>query len=73
NSTVTHHNATGTAIEVKNVSTVSIPDDKDSTAINSKGIGIKILPSSVAITGATINADGAGIFITSKGKSGGDA
>lgn len=69
NSTVTHDNATGAAIEVKNASTVSISDDKDSMAINSKGIGIKILASSVDINGATINADG--IFITSKGKSGG--
>ncbi|EIF6193521.1 fibronectin-binding autotransporter adhesin ShdA [Salmonella enterica subsp. enterica serovar Livingstone] len=71
NSTVTHDNATGAAIEVKNASTVSISDDKDSMAINSKGIGIKILASSVDIDGATINADGDGIFITSKGKSGG--
>ncbi|EDV1072572.1 fibronectin-binding autotransporter adhesin ShdA [Salmonella enterica subsp. enterica] len=71
NSTVTHDNATGAAIEVKNASTVSISDDKDSMAINSKGIGIKILTSSVDINGATINADGDGIFITSKGKSGG--
>ncbi|WP_072158890.1 fibronectin-binding autotransporter adhesin ShdA [Salmonella enterica] len=69
NSTVTHGNATGAAIEVKNASTVSISDDKDSMAINSKGIGIKILASSVDIDGATINADGDGIFITSKGKS----
>lgn len=69
NSTVTHDNATGAAIEVKNASTVSISDDKDSMAINSKGIGIKILASSVDIDGATINADGDGIFITSKGKS----
>ncbi|CHO51066.1 AIDA autotransporter-like protein ShdA [Salmonella enterica subsp. enterica serovar Typhi] len=71
NSTVTHDNATGAAIEVKNASTVSISDDKDSMAINSKGIGIKILASSVDINGVTINADGDGIFITSKGKSGG--
>lgn len=71
NSTVTHDNATGAAIEVKNASTVSISDDKDSMAINSKGIGIKILASSVDINGATINTDGDGIFITSKGKSGG--
>lgn len=71
NSTVTHDNATGAAIEVKNASTVSISDNKDSMAINSKGIGIKILASSVDINGATINADGDGIFITSKGKSGG--
>ncbi|HAK3611657.1 TPA: fibronectin-binding autotransporter adhesin ShdA [Salmonella enterica] len=71
NSTVTHDNATGAAIEVKNASTVSISDDKDSMAFNSKGIGIKILASSVDINGATINADGDGIFITSKGKSGG--
>ncbi len=68
NSTVTHDNATGAAIEVKNASTVSISDDKDSMAINSKGIGIKILASSVDINGATINADGDGIFITSKRK-----
>ncbi|WP_404947550.1 autotransporter outer membrane beta-barrel domain-containing protein [Salmonella enterica] len=69
NSTVTHDNATGAAIEVKNASTVSISDDKDSMAINSKGIGIKILASSVDINGATINADGDGIFITSKKRS----
>ncbi|EDU6112522.1 fibronectin-binding autotransporter adhesin ShdA [Salmonella enterica subsp. enterica serovar Splott] len=71
NSTVTHDNATGAAIEVANASTASISGDKDSMAINSKGTGIKILASSVDINGATINADGDGIFITSKGKSGG--
>ncbi|ECI2452495.1 fibronectin-binding autotransporter adhesin ShdA, partial [Salmonella enterica subsp. enterica] len=71
NSTVTHDNATGAAIEVANASTASISGDKDSMVINSKGTGIKILASSVDINGATINADGDGIFITSKGKSGG--
>ncbi|WP_405126904.1 autotransporter outer membrane beta-barrel domain-containing protein [Salmonella enterica] len=68
NSTVTHDNATGAAIEVKNASTVSISDDKSQMSVNSKGIGIKILASSVDIDGATINADGDGIFITSKRK-----
>ncbi len=39
-------------------------------SVNSKGIGIKILASSVDIDGATINADGDGLhlYITSKGK-----
>ncbi|WP_432214797.1 hypothetical protein, partial [Salmonella enterica] len=64
NSAVTHDNAAGAALEVKDASTVSITDDKDSMAINFKGIGIKILAASVDITGATINADGDGIFIT---------
>ncbi len=70
NSTVTHDNAKGAAIEAANASTVNVfGDDKSQMSVNSKGIGIKILASSVDIDGATINADGDGIFITSKGKS----
>ncbi|EKS7026844.1 fibronectin-binding autotransporter adhesin ShdA [Salmonella enterica] len=68
NSSVTHNNATGAAIEASSASTLNVfGDDKSQMSVNSKGIGIKILASSVDIDGATINADG--IFITSKGKS----
>ncbi|EDW0822594.1 fibronectin-binding autotransporter adhesin ShdA [Salmonella enterica subsp. enterica serovar Salford] len=70
NSSVTHNNATGAAIEASSASTLNVfGDDKSQMSVNSKGIGIKILASSVDIDGATINADGDGIFITSKGKS----
>ncbi|EIC3601908.1 fibronectin-binding autotransporter adhesin ShdA [Salmonella enterica subsp. enterica serovar Enteritidis] len=70
NSTVTHDNAKGAAIEASSASTLNVfGDDKSQMSVNSKGIGIKILASSVDIDGATINADGDGIFITSKGKS----
>ncbi|EAN5037660.1 fibronectin-binding autotransporter adhesin ShdA [Salmonella enterica] len=70
NSSVTHNNATGAAIEASSSSTLNVfGDDKSQMSVNSKGIGIKILASSVDIDGATINADGDGIFITSKGKS----
>ncbi|EIR7336257.1 fibronectin-binding autotransporter adhesin ShdA [Salmonella enterica subsp. enterica serovar London] len=70
NSSVTHNNATGAAIEASSASTLNVfGDDKSQMSVNSKGIGIKILASSVYIDGATINADGDGIFITSKGKS----
>ncbi|EIR3588044.1 fibronectin-binding autotransporter adhesin ShdA [Salmonella enterica] len=70
NSSVTHNNATGAAIEASSASTLNVfGDDKSQMSVNSKGIGIKILASSVDIDGATINADVDGIFITSKGKS----
>ncbi|ECU9732423.1 fibronectin-binding autotransporter adhesin ShdA [Salmonella enterica subsp. enterica serovar London] len=70
NSSVTHNNATGAAIEASSASTLNVfGDDKSQMSVNSKGIGIKILASSMDIDGATINADGDGIFITSKGKS----
>ncbi|EBX7389659.1 fibronectin-binding autotransporter adhesin ShdA [Salmonella enterica subsp. enterica serovar Bareilly] len=70
NSSVTHNNATGAAIEASSASTLNVfGDDKSQMSVNSKGIGIKILASSVDIDGATINTDGDGIFITSKGKS----
>ncbi|EAP1863788.1 fibronectin-binding autotransporter adhesin ShdA [Salmonella enterica] len=70
NSSVTHNNATGAAIEASSASTLNVfGDDKSQMSVNSTGIGIKILASSVDIDGATINADGDGIFITSKGKS----
>ncbi|EBU8905195.1 fibronectin-binding autotransporter adhesin ShdA [Salmonella enterica subsp. enterica] len=70
NSTVTHDNAKGAAIEASSASTLNVfGDDKSQMSVNSKGIGIKILASSVDIDGTTINADGDGIFITSKGKS----
>ncbi|EOM1523646.1 fibronectin-binding autotransporter adhesin ShdA [Salmonella enterica subsp. enterica serovar Bareilly] len=70
NSSVTHNNATGAAIEASSASTLNVfGDDKSQMSVNSKGIGIKILASSMDIDGATINTDGDGIFITSKGKS----
>ncbi|EDW5002199.1 TPA: fibronectin-binding autotransporter adhesin ShdA [Salmonella enterica] len=70
NSSVTHNNATGAAIEASSASTLNIfGDDKSQMSVNSKGVGVKGIASSVDIDGATINADGDGIFITSKGKS----
>ncbi|ECS5738316.1 fibronectin-binding autotransporter adhesin ShdA [Salmonella enterica subsp. enterica serovar Lika] len=70
NSSVTHNNATGAAIEASSASTLNVfGDDKSQMSVNSKGVGVKGIASSVDIDGATINADGDGIFITSKGKS----
>lgn len=70
NSSVTHNNATGAAIEASSASMLNVfGDDKSQMSVNSKGVGVKGIASSVDIDGATINADGDGIFITSKGKS----
>ncbi|EGH2551821.1 autotransporter-associated beta strand repeat-containing protein, partial [Salmonella enterica subsp. enterica serovar Enteritidis] len=70
NSTVTHTNTEGAAIEATNASTVTISGDKNTTTINSSGIGIKSSASILNIDGATINANKDGIIITSKGKTG---
>ncbi|EAB9006897.1 fibronectin-binding autotransporter adhesin ShdA, partial [Salmonella enterica subsp. enterica] len=67
NSTITHDNTKGAAIEADNASTVDIKGSM--TTINSKGTGINIIASKVNIDGTTINADGDGIFITSKNRS----
>ncbi|EAU5113036.1 fibronectin-binding autotransporter adhesin ShdA [Salmonella enterica subsp. enterica serovar Oranienburg] len=70
NSTVTHDNAKGAAIEAGNASTVTISgDNKSSMVINSKDIGIKSAKSSVNIDGATIIAKGDGILMTTGGSS----
>ncbi|EAR4691513.1 fibronectin-binding autotransporter adhesin ShdA [Salmonella enterica subsp. enterica serovar Miami] len=70
NSTVTHDNAKGAAIEADNASTVTISgDNKSSMVINSKDIGIKSAKSSVNIDGATIIAKGDGILMTTGGSS----
>lgn len=68
NSTVTHDNAKGTAIEAANASTVNISgDNKNSMVIKSEGIGIKSARSSVIIDGATVEAKGDGILMTTGG------
>ncbi|EBQ9383476.1 fibronectin-binding autotransporter adhesin ShdA [Salmonella enterica subsp. enterica serovar Mississippi] len=68
NSTVTHDNAKGTAIEAANASTVNISgDNKSSMVIKSEGIGIKSARSSVIIDGATVEAKGDGILMTTGG------
>ncbi|ELY1209684.1 fibronectin-binding autotransporter adhesin ShdA [Salmonella enterica] len=68
NSTVTHDNAKGAAIEAANASTVNISgDNKSSMFIKSEGIGIKSARSSVNIDGATVEAKGDGILMTTGG------
>ncbi|ENG2645127.1 fibronectin-binding autotransporter adhesin ShdA [Salmonella enterica subsp. enterica serovar Banana] len=70
NSTVTHDNAKGAAIEAANASTVNISgDNKSSMFIKSEGIGIKSARSSVNIDGATVEAKGDGILMTTGGSS----
>ncbi|WP_449144580.1 fibronectin-binding autotransporter adhesin ShdA [Salmonella enterica] len=71
NSSVTHNNATGAAIEASSASTLNVSgDDKSQMIVNSKGVGVKGIASSVEIDGATITADDDGILMTSQGKSG---
>ncbi|EFT6732749.1 fibronectin-binding autotransporter adhesin ShdA [Salmonella enterica subsp. enterica serovar Senftenberg] len=68
NSTVTHDNAKGAAIEAANASTVNISgDNKSSMFIKSEGISIKSARSSVNIDGATVEAKGDGILMTTGG------
>ncbi|HHR5323759.1 TPA: autotransporter outer membrane beta-barrel domain-containing protein [Salmonella enterica subsp. enterica] len=68
NSTVTHDNAKGAAIEAANASTVNISgDNKSSMFIKSEGIGIKSARSSVNFDGATVEAKGDGILMTTGG------
>ncbi len=68
NSTVTHDNAKGAAIEAANASTVNISgDNKNSMFIKSEGIGIKSARSSINIDGATVEAKGDGILMTTGG------
>ncbi|MDJ5245729.1 fibronectin-binding autotransporter adhesin ShdA [Salmonella enterica] len=70
NSSVTHNNATGAAIEASSASTLNVfGDDKSQMSVNSKGVGVKGIASSVEINGATITADNDGILMTSQGKS----
>ncbi|EAB0112867.1 autotransporter outer membrane beta-barrel domain-containing protein [Salmonella enterica subsp. enterica serovar Schwarzengrund] len=70
NSTITHDNAKGAAIEAGNASTVTISgDNKNSMVITSEDIGIKSAKSSVNIDGATIIAKGDGILMTTGGSS----
>lgn len=71
NSSVTHNNATGAAIEASSASTLNVSgDDKSQMIVNSKGVGVKGIASSVEIDGATITADDDSILMTSQGKSG---
>ncbi|MDX8916472.1 fibronectin-binding autotransporter adhesin ShdA [Salmonella enterica] len=70
NSSVTHNNATGAAIEASSASTLNVfGDDKSPMSVISKGVGVKGIASSVEINGATITADDDGILMTSQGKS----
>ncbi|EKM3932375.1 fibronectin-binding autotransporter adhesin ShdA [Salmonella enterica] len=65
NATITHTNASGAAVQANNATTLDITGGN----ITSAGTGVYILASDANIDGATINADGDGIFITSKKKS----
>ncbi|EEH9715787.1 fibronectin-binding autotransporter adhesin ShdA [Salmonella enterica subsp. enterica] len=69
NSTVTHDNAKGAAIEAANASTVNISGKKSLMVITSEDIGIKSARSSVKINGATVEAKGDGILMTTGGSS----
>ncbi|ELE9888208.1 fibronectin-binding autotransporter adhesin ShdA [Salmonella enterica] len=64
NATITHTNASGAAVQANNATTLDITGGN----ITSAGTGVYILASDAKIDGATINADGDGIFITSKRK-----
>ncbi|EIC8623159.1 autotransporter outer membrane beta-barrel domain-containing protein [Salmonella enterica] len=64
NATITHTNASGAAVQANNATTLDIIGGN----ITSAGTGVYILASDARIDGATINADGDGIFITSKRK-----
>ncbi|EBS4877301.1 fibronectin-binding autotransporter adhesin ShdA [Salmonella enterica subsp. enterica serovar Hvittingfoss] len=64
NATITHTNASGAAVQANNATTLDISGGN----ITSAGTGVYILASDARIDGATINADGDGIFITSKRK-----
>ncbi|EAT8239840.1 fibronectin-binding autotransporter adhesin ShdA [Salmonella enterica subsp. enterica serovar Hiduddify] len=64
NATITHNNASGAAVQANNATTLDISGGN----ITSAGTGVYILASDARIDGATINADGDGIFITSKRK-----
>ncbi|HAK8091890.1 TPA: fibronectin-binding autotransporter adhesin ShdA [Salmonella enterica] len=63
--TITHNNASGAAVQANNATTLDISGGN----ITSAGTGVYILASDARIDGATINADGDGIFITSKKRS----
>ncbi|MDL3150197.1 fibronectin-binding autotransporter adhesin ShdA [Salmonella enterica] len=64
NATITHTNASGAAVQANNATTLDISGGN----ITSAGMGVYILASDARSDGATINADGDGIFITSKRK-----
>ncbi|HFE7023392.1 TPA: fibronectin-binding autotransporter adhesin ShdA [Salmonella enterica subsp. enterica serovar Newport] len=64
NATITHTNASGAAVQANNATTLDITGGN----ITFAGTGVYILASDARIDGATINADGDGIFITSKRK-----
>ncbi|KAA5796506.1 AIDA autotransporter, partial [Klebsiella pneumoniae] len=64
NATLTHTNASGASVQANNATTLDITGGN----ITSAGTGVYILASDARIDGATINADGDGIFITSKRK-----
>ncbi|EAP3527875.1 fibronectin-binding autotransporter adhesin ShdA [Salmonella enterica] len=64
NATITHTNASGAAVQANNATTLDITGGN----ITSAGTGVYILASDARIDGATIKADGDGIFITSKRK-----
>ncbi|EIP4801258.1 fibronectin-binding autotransporter adhesin ShdA [Salmonella enterica] len=64
NATITHTNASGAAVQANNATTLDITGGN----ITSAGTSVYILASDARIDGATINADGDGIFITSKRK-----
>lgn len=65
NATVNHNNEDGAAVEVDNTSTANITGNE--TKINSGGIGVYGVASTVNIDGATIDAQKDGILMASDG------
>ncbi|EDV0261958.1 autotransporter outer membrane beta-barrel domain-containing protein [Salmonella enterica subsp. salamae] len=65
-STITHTNVDGAAVEVNSGSTLSLSGGE----LSSAGTGVYGVASAVSINGTTINADGDGIMLTSQNRSG---
>lgn len=64
-STITHTNVDGAAVEVNSGSTLSLSGGE----LSSAGTGVYGVASAVSINGTTINADGDGIMLTSQDRS----
>lgn len=65
-STITHTNVDGAAVEVNSGSTLALSGGE----LSSAGTGVYGVASAVSINGTTINADGDGIMLTSQNRSG---
>lgn len=64
-STITHTNVDGAAVEVNSGSTLSLSGGE----LSSAGTGVYGVASAISINGTTINADGDGIMLTSQDRS----